>query len=313
MCTAFTYTTRHFYLGRTLDYDCAYTEEITVTPRGYLDNRYAMIGMAYVVDDYPLYYDAANEAGLCMAGLNFVDSAHYQSGQGVAPHAFIPYLLGQCATVAQAKTLLSRTRLVSQGFGQLPIARLHWLIADRRGSITVEPTVQGLMIYDNPVGVLANEPPFPAQLARLGDYRHLSSQTPPNTFGSNLPAISRGLGSIGLPGDYTSSARFVRAAFVRNHAVGFRSEAESVNQCFHILDSIAIPRGVCDIGEGHYHHTLYTACLNVSRGVYYYNTYDNRRITAVTMHHADRQAPQLLRYPLLTSPSFACQNTASVL
>ena len=81
MCTAATYKTKDFYFGRTLDYEFSYGDEVTVTPRNFcfrfrhmseVKTHYAMIGMAYVADDYPLYYDAVNEKGLGMAGLNFV-------------------------------------------------------------------------------------------------------------------------------------------------------------------------------------------------------------------------------------------------
>lgn len=84
MCTAVTYKTRDFYFGRTLDYEISYNEMITVTPRNFhikftkvneMKNHYAMIGMATVVNGYPLYYDATNEEGLSMAGLNFPDNA----------------------------------------------------------------------------------------------------------------------------------------------------------------------------------------------------------------------------------------------
>ena len=295
MCTAMTYRTRDFYFGRTLDYECGYTEEITVTPRGYLGNRYALIGMAYVVDDYPLYYDAANEAGLCMAGLNFVQNAYYQSGHGVAPYELIPRILGSCATVAQAKAMLENTRLVSHGFGELPAARLHWLVADKQDCLVVEPHQEGLRLYENPIGVLANDPPFPMQLQHLRAFRHLSPQTPPSDFGLPLEAIGRGTGSVGLPGDFTSPSRFVRAAFTRANAVSFTSETESVSQFFHMLDAVSIPRGVCDLGEGHYHHTLYSGCINASRGIYYVTTYDNRRIAAVKM---SKTAERLCRFPI---------------
>ena len=87
MCTAATYKTKDFYFGRTLDYEFSYGDEITITPRNYpfhfrhsdkvLDNHYAIIGMAHVAGDYPLYYDAINEKGLGMAGLNFVGNAVY--------------------------------------------------------------------------------------------------------------------------------------------------------------------------------------------------------------------------------------------
>ena len=86
MCTAITYQTKQLYFGRTLDYECSYGEQVTITPRNYpFDSRhagplhahYAIIGMAHVAQDYPLYYDAMNEKGLCMAGLNFVGNAAY--------------------------------------------------------------------------------------------------------------------------------------------------------------------------------------------------------------------------------------------
>ena len=35
MCTAATYQTKDFYMGRTLDYEFSYGEEVTITPRKY--------------------------------------------------------------------------------------------------------------------------------------------------------------------------------------------------------------------------------------------------------------------------------------
>ena len=84
MCTAAVYKTKDFYFGRTLDYEFSYGDEVTVTPRNYpfhfrnmgdMESHYAMIGMATVADGYPLYYEATNEAGLSMAGLNFPGNA----------------------------------------------------------------------------------------------------------------------------------------------------------------------------------------------------------------------------------------------
>ena len=187
------------------------------------------------------------------------------------------------------------------------------MVADKQGCLVVESTEQGLMTYDNPVGVMANDPALPEQWQHLRTYRHLSSQTPPNTFGVELEEIGRGMGSIGLPGDYTSPARFVRAAFVRANAISFTSEKESVGQFFHMLDSVAIPRGCCDIGEGHYHHTLYSSCMNADKSIYYYSTYDNRQITAVQMYPADREGKRLLRYPLIADQQICCQNSDNVI
>ena len=86
MCTAITYNNEDFYFGRTLDYEFSYGEKITITPRNYnfkyknkenISNHYAIIGMAHIANDYPLYYEAVNEQGLGIAGLNFVGNAYY--------------------------------------------------------------------------------------------------------------------------------------------------------------------------------------------------------------------------------------------
>ena len=147
--------------------------------------------MAHVAGDYPLYYDAINEKGLGVAGLNFVGNAVYHSAQAdrdnIAQFELIPWLLGQCATLNEARTLIERMNLLNEPFSpQLPLAQLHWLIADREGSLTVESVAEGLRIYENPVGVLTNNPPFPMQMQNLANYRHLSPDPVEATFGPGL-------------------------------------------------------------------------------------------------------------------------------
>ena len=145
MCTAVSFLTEHHYFGRNLDLEFSYNETVTVTPRNYpfrfrrmgdRPTHFAMIGMAYVADGYPLYYDAVNEKGLCMAGLNFPGNAVYlpeaEGKDNVAPFEFIPWVLGQCATVAEAKALLAGINLAAINFSdQLPASPLHWIISDR--------------------------------------------------------------------------------------------------------------------------------------------------------------------------------------
>ena len=312
MCTAAMYKTEDFYFGRNLDYEFSYGDEVTVTPRAYpfalrcmgnFRTKYAMIGMAYVAGEYPLYYDAVNEKGLGIAGLNFVGNAVYhpaaEGKNNVTQFELIPWLLGSCATLAEARTLLEKTNIVNIPFSdQLPLAQLHWLIADKTGSIVVESTADGLHIYDNPVGVLTNNPPFPQQLFALNNYRALSPRTPASTFAEGLD----------LPGDLSSQSRFVRAAFVRMNAKSGSGEAESVNQFFHILHSVEQQRGCCELDGGKYEITLYTSCCNADKGIYYYTTYDNRQITAVSMHHENLDGTALVHYPILEQQNIFCQN-----
>ena len=308
MCTAATYKTKDFYFGRTLDYEFSYGDQIVITPRNYafnfrhvgdMKNHYAIIGMAHVAEDYPLYYDAMNEKGVAMAGLNFVGNAVYAAlkpdVENIAQFEFIPWILSQCSSLVEVRELLERINIVNTPFSeQLPLAQLHWIISDENESITVESMSDGLHIYDNPVGVLTNNPPFPQQMFQLNNYIYLSPKQPRNTFCENLAldAYSRGMGGLGLPGDLSSSSRFVRVAFTKVNAISGESEEESVSQFFHILGSVDQQRGCCEVTDGKYEITLYTSCCNVTKGIYYYNTYENHQISAVDTIQVDYNLPE---------------------
>ena len=324
MCTAATYKTKDFYFGRTLDYEFSYGDEITITPRNYtfnfrkmgtVSNHYAIIGMAHVADDYPLYYEAVNEKGLGIAGLNFVGNARYfdveEGKDNVAQFEFIPWILCQCSTVEEARALLDKINIVNIPFSDsLPLASLHWIIADRNNAITVESVDDGLKVYDNPVGVLTNNPPFNEQMSALNNYMNLSPDDPVNRFSDklSLKKYSRGMGALGLPGDLSSQSRFVRVAFVKMNSLSGESEAESVSQFFHILNSVDQQRGCCHLGDGKYEITIYTCCCNADKGIYYYTTYDNHCITAVNMHKENLDDTGLVRYKPVCTEQIKEQN-----
>ena len=324
MCTAVTYQTKDFYFGRTLDYEHSYSEEVTITPRNFplqfrnkstLENHYAMIGMAHVIHDYPLYFDAVNEKGLAMAGLNFVGYADYKepmSGKDNITHfEFIPWILAQSASVKEAKEQIEKINLTNIPFSaELPPAQLHWIIADHNEAITVESVQEGIHIYPNPAGVLTNNPPFNEQIFQLNNFMHLSPKEPCKHLSDkqSLHAYSRGMGAMGLPGDLSSQSRFVRAAFVKLNSVSEATESKSVSQFFHILESVHQPRGCCEVKDGKFETTIYTSCCNTDKGIYYYTTYDNHQITAVNMHREKLDDIFLVRYPLVLEEKVHFQN-----
>lgn len=324
MCTAATYLTRDFYFGRTLDYEFSYGEEVVALPRNYpflfrqvslASPHYAFLGIAHVADGVPLYYDGINERGLGMAGLNFVGNAVYHEPvagkDNVAQFEFIPWILTQCASVREARGLLARINLTPEAFrGEFPVAQLHWIIADREEAIVVESVREEVMVYDDPAGVLTNNPSFPEQMFHLNNYMALSPRTPQNHFSHklDLQTYSRGMGALGLPGDLSSQSRFVRAAFVRLNSCSGNSEEESVSQFFHILGSVDQQRGCCLLEDGSCEVTIYTSCCNATRGIYYYTTYDNSQITAVDLHHCRLDGALLERFPLVTGAHILRQN-----
>ena len=312
MCTCITYDNGGFYFGRSLDLDGSFGETVTVTPRNYsllfrragrLERHYAMIGMAAEQERFPLYAEAVNEKGLCMAGLNFPGNAYYQktSGEGLELASFevIPWLLGKYASAAEAAEALREMRIVDLSFSeQMPPAPLHWMLADRERCIVLEAVRDGLKVYENPFGVLTNNPPFEYHRMNMDHYHNLTAASPQNRFSDRLVLnpCSQGLGAAGLPGDASSASRFVRAAFLKWNSAAPKDEASCVSQFFHILDGVAMVRGTVITEEGKYDYTTYSCCVNAQTGVYYYKTYDDSRIRAAKLRETDPEAKRLIKW-----------------
>lgn len=324
MCTAITYNTKDHYFGRNLDLEYSYKETVTITPRNYpfkfkkvndINNHYAIIGMTYVCDNYPLYYDAVNEMGLGMAGLNFPANADYKDEQSnkdnIASFEFIPWILSQCRNIKETKDLLNKINIINIKFNeQLPASPLHWIIADKEASITVECVKDGLKVYDNPVGVLTNNPTFDIHMFNLNNYMHLSVEKPNNNFSKNLnlETYCSGMGALGLPGDLSSTSRFVKATFTKMNSISGTSESESISQFFHILGSVDQQRGCVHMGEDKYETTIYSSCCNMDKGIYYYKTYENSQITGVNMHKENLDSKDLISYDLIKGQQILMQN-----
>ena len=324
MCTAATLKTKDFYFGRNLDYEFSYGDEVVITPRNYqfnfrnkpaIKSHYAMIGMACVMDDTPLYYEATNEKGLSVAGLNFVGNAHYfpkeEGKDNICQFELIPWLLSQSQTVKDVRKLLENLNITDEPFKDtLPLASLHWLIADKDECIVLECMKDGMHIHDNPVGVLTNNPPFDMQLFNLNNYHHLSKSYEHKTdaFGIELNEYSRGMGALGLPGDLSSASRFVKVAFTRMNSLCNDDEMSSVSQFFHILHSVEQQRGCCHLGDEKYEITLYSSCCNSDKGIYYYTTYNNHMIRAVDMHRVNLDTDTLYRYTINDTEHIEYQN-----
>ena len=314
MCTAVAYKSNDFCFGRTLDSEIAYKCGVTYTPRNFsfefrfadsLPKHYSIIGMAYVCKGYPLYFDGMNEAGLTMAGLNFVGNAVYRKPAknkvNIASFEFIPYILSLCDSVASAKALLENINITDTAFSQdLPPAQLHWMIADKNEAVTVESVKDGLRVYENSAGVLTNNPPFPIQMM---NYRKFSHLTPRHKVAEETSqeysSFTRGTGAIGLPGDYTSQSRFVRAAFVKNNSLCDDTQESCVNQFFHILDSVSVPRGCCMTEDSLADFTRYACCMNVPQKAYYCKTYESNVIRCAQMKNENADSECIVSYPLV--------------
>ena len=324
MCTAVNYNSHDHYFGRTLDWGFSYGEKVAVTPRKFnlkfeklpeISTHYAMIGMAVVAENYPLYFDATNEKGLSMAGLNFPQNAEYlpfkENFYNVTVSEIIPWVLSQCENVEGARALIEKTNVLNlQPDPNFPLPPMHWIISDKVKSITVEPLADGLKIYDNPVGVLANNPPFPYHMYNICNYMNLTSHDPENSFSNKLDLniFCKGMGSIGLPGDPSSPSRFIRAAYCALNSVEYEDEGENVAQFFHILGAVEQVEGCAYADEHSFEKTLYTSCCNTDKGIYYYRTNLNNQINAVNMYKENIDGEELLTFQLNKKQNINYQN-----
>ena len=324
MCTAITFKTADNYFGRNLDLEYSYNEKIIVTPKNYdftfkyplpLKNNYSIIGIGIIENNYPLYYDAINEKGLCVVGLNFPKSCKYNNAdnnkQNIASYELIPWILKNFESVSELMPTLKKLNITNDCFNDKYSATpLHWLIADKDSAITVEQTKNGLNVFKNVIGVLTNEPDFEAQLDNLTKYANLTPNEAKNDFSDELELLpsSRGLGAFGLPGDVSSSSRFVRATFNKLNSICNNDEYDSVNQFFNILGSVKQLSGCVRLPENKLEKTVYTSCYNTKNCTVYYTTYNNSAITKLDLKNESLIGTGLIYYDMLTKSDFIKQN-----
>ena len=323
MCTAISYNHGAHLFGRNLDVEISYGEGIVITPRNFtlsfrksdsLKSHYAIIGVGITERGYPLYFDGANEHGLAMAGLNFVGNAKYTTPKpdkiNITPFEFIPFILGKFKSVKEVMVELGNINLTDIPFSrELPLAELHWMIADRNEAITVEQTEDGLQVYENRLGILTNNPQFPYHTENLNNYINLTREEADDRFSkrASLTRYSRGMGSIGLPGDPSSASRFVRAAFSALNSPEKAKTEGGVCQLFHVLSSVEQVEGTVAVGDK-FERTEYSSVINLDTLTYYYKTYTNSQISAVRLFSEDMDASAIRQYPFLQDQSVCYQN-----
>ncbi|MBR0429702.1 MAG: choloylglycine hydrolase [Lachnospiraceae bacterium] len=288
------------YFGRNLDWSVGYGQQVLKTAKGFWLNldflgtvtgKYALIGMGIEQDGIPLYFDCGNEAGLAIAGLNFPGYAKYEDGpvdgkMNVAAYEFPLWVAMNFASVDEVEAALKDVAIVAKPINdKYPVSMLHWLIGDAKRSIVVEYTKNGMEIYHDDVDVLTNQPGFQWHSENLRNYINLDSTIPEQKTWKDAELKPFGSGSMmrGLPGDYYSTSRLVRAAYLNTHYPTKSTEEENVSRLFHTLAGVAMIDGAAQMHDGMYEKTIYTGGFSSRTKTYYYNTYDDLAIRSVGM------------------------------
>ncbi|MCD2493121.1 choloylglycine hydrolase family protein [Lacrimispora sp. NSJ-141] len=329
MCTAMTIQTIHgdTFFGRTMDFSYLLDPELYIVPKGYrwntmlnthqFRNPYSFIGIGQ--DISPITFaDGVNDMGFAAAALYFPGYAQYDAPDSddsskipVAAVELLSLLLGSCASVEHAVSLLDTIRIIGVADSIThSVAPLHWLIADQNGRcVVIEKVAAGLRLYDDSIGVLSNSPDFPWHMANLRNYMNItaSQQDEAHWNSVSLTPFGQGAGTFGLPGDYTPPSRFVRTAYHKSHAFTPTGDKEAVLSCFHIMESVSIPKGSVMTDRGAPDYTQYTAFMNLTSKKYFFRTYANSQITTASLDKNSRGGPEILSLGKLNRPAeFNC-------
>lgn len=303
MCTAIKFNDRFF--GRTFDYHKSYGEELIILPRGAApllesENRYALMGVGVSRGATPMLFDGVNEWGLVAAALNFPGYAVYRGDGDRSIHSgmLTTLVLGLCRSVDEARGMLEKLEISSRREGELPPSPLHWIIADGREAMVVEPLDGGLCIKAAEPALLTNAPDYSFQLTRLADFPSLTAEYPSCGLGGIRP-YSMGMGAMGLPGDFSSASRFVRGAFVREHTEldAFLDTEAAVNRVLSAMAAVSVPHGCVLNREGEPSFTRYTVAIDMESPAYYITDHTCHSVRGVGLEDRLTHSGKIIRMP----------------
>ncbi len=312
MCTGIRFTDAkgNMYFGRNLDWDTPYGEKVFVTQRGFtndlhmdgkLATKYACIGMAIAVDGCPLYFDAANEKGLAIAGLNFPGYAKYEDEPidgktNIPAYDFPLYIASEFETVDEVEQALENIAIIAKPVPGYGIALLHWIIGDKNRSIVVEYQEDGMHVYQDDLDVLTNQPTFPFHHENVRNYLNCSPEfhEPVMWREDSLTPYGSGSEMRGIPGDYYSPSRFVRVAYLNAHYPDVEGEAENVTRMFKTLGGASMVKGGAKVESGNFEYTIYTGGYSTATKTYYYSTYDEPAIKSFSLEEKGLEGGKLL-------------------
>ncbi len=266
-----------------------------------LKTKYGFAGMNAVEKE--IVVDGMNEAGLYLGCFYFPGFAKYESltqenqKNAISSEEMGNYVLGNFASVEEVINGLKDVTVVGSFIKDIQgEAPFHYAITDASGrSIVVEYTADGLNIHDNNVGAVCNSPSYDWHLTNLRNYVNLN---PNNRHGVTLngekySSLGEGTGMLGLPGDYTSSSRFVRATAFSNTALPSQDETEGIFRAFHILNAFDIPKGAIREKVNNQvftDYTVWTSAADTKNKKYYYKTYKNQAVKELDLAEALKAA-----------------------
>jgi len=256
--------------------------------------KYGFVGMNAVEKN--IVVDGVNEQGLYLGCFYFAGFASYtkltpeNQSRAVSSEELGNFILGSFANIEEMIVGLKDITLVGSFIEDIQgEAPFHYAVTDKSGrSVVIEYTKDGLQIFENTVNAVCNNPTYDWHLTNLRNYVNLA---PDNSKGFALNGnkytpLGEGTGMLGLPGDYTSPSRFVRATAFVNTTLPSKDAEEGIFRAFHVLNAFDIPKGAVrqPTPDGvHTDYTVWTSAVDTKNAIYYYKTYKNQSIKKVVL------------------------------
>lgn len=279
---------------------------------GEITLAYQIMGLAVDSDVFGqksfTLFDGINEHGILGGAFYFFNYANYgeesaireQGKRPLVSREYLTWALGNCQSLDE---IIQRTAAevgIIDGEngtgveGQFP---LHFVFVDPSGrTIVLEPTDGDgtLRVFENPLGVLTNSPTFDWHMTNLENYTGLVPHMryiKEMAGGVVVETDGAGSGLIGMPGDYTSQSRFVRAATLVTHSRQPLTQSEGQTTLFQLLSSFNVTSGVLNLGDPTKdYHTQYTVGYDLNQRSLFVTTYENRRLETLTMSASLKEA-----------------------
>lgn len=316
--------------ARTMEFGMDLHSEVLIIPRGYglaslgpgdkaglrWKAKYAAVGLNAL--GLPSLADGMNEKGLGAGMFYLPGFAQYQKvtpadqDKCLAPWDVVVWMLTNFASVTEVKAALPQVKVWPATIADISstFQPLHYLVSDKEGNSLVVEYVGGrLHLYNNPLGVITNSPPFDWHLNNLRNYVNLSANNVPQLKlkGINIYPTGQGSGMMGLPGDVTPPSRLVRAVAFTQAALPAPSGEEAVMNALRLLDSFYISKGMArawEKGKVHYDYTQWMDACDLKNLKFYFATYENLTPKVVDMNKLNLEAVKLQRIPITTGPRF---------
>ncbi|GEP23457.1 linear amide C-N hydrolase [Lentilactobacillus diolivorans] len=310
MCTSLTLTTLndHTLLARTMDFPVrAAWKPVLINQTNYETAlsgtrpvRYPYVGGGRIEgDNHILVADGVNTKGLTCAELMFPLKAHYHDEPvnnklNLTPQDFLPWALGEHASIADVKNDLTTIAIIGKNWlAGNEIFSFHWILTDKSGqTLVIEPTVNGLEVIDDSIGVLTNSPTYPDHMRRLAKKLHVNSSL------SELQVKSENLiRRQHLPSaTNTPTTRFLVAAVNKLGLQQSRTQVDARTRLFNVLAEVAIPYQPAMDHHPNFNYTHYLSILDSTTQSYYFRYHDSNQILAVSLPDLLKSHPKVNQF-----------------